>query len=48
MTENAKKLQEYYASRPAFSGPVTKQALGITKAERRAAKSKLVKKAGQA
>lgn len=44
MTENAKKIQEWQASRPAFTGKVVAQQLPGKQA-RRTAKAQLVKKA---
>lgn len=45
MTENAKKLAEYYATRPGFTGKVVAQPMPGKNA-RRTAKAQLVKKAG--
>lgn len=46
MSEATKaKLAEYYATRPAFTGVVKAAPLDTTKAERRAGKRQLVKKA---
>lgn len=44
MTENAKKLAEYYASRPAFTGKVVAQPLPGKQA-RRTAKQKAIRTA---
>lgn len=44
MTETQKKLAEYYASRPAFTGKVTREAMPGKQA-RRTAKAQLVKRA---
>lgn len=45
MTETQKRIAEWHATRPAFVGKPSAAPLSTTKAERRAAKNKLVKRA---